>query len=343
MRAADPMDRDGPGYLDRVLGLTALAPGGAIVGAVLVGAVLLLVPSLILWLDGALPFPTLEPRIWLPASITAFVVGAIGVLDGIARRAFAGFAPALGAAGDRSAPPRALTAIPDRLAIAVILPVTILATIGYLSDPVTLDQLVRRHPAEALLIVTCNWIAIAAASLLIVHAFVQLRTVVALHQAATRIDLLDAAPAHAFARLTSATGVGFLLLGVLVLGDPTAGRESLFYAAEACFIVALAVATFALPLRGMHDRLEAEKRRLLTAINERLTLTIARIGVRVESDELDGIDRLGQGQAALIAQRDLVTRLSTWPWSTSTVRAFASTLLLPIAIWLITRLLDRVV
>lgn len=61
-------------------------------------------------------------------------------------------------------------------------------------------------------------------------------------------------------------------------------------------------------------------------------------------DEAPGAsDRLATAQTALISQRDLIGRLSTWPWSTGTIRGFATTLLIPVAIWLITRLLDRVV
>jgi hypothetical protein len=46
---------------------------------------------------------------------------------------------------------------------------------------------------------------------------------------------------------------------------------------------------------------------------------------------------------ALLTSRKVVARFSIWPWEGDKVRSFASTLLLPIALWLLTRLLGRLV
>jgi hypothetical protein len=46
---------------------------------------------------------------------------------------------------------------------------------------------------------------------------------------------------------------------------------------------------------------------------------------------------------SLIAERELVSRLSTWRWQAGTVGAVASAIILPVVITLITRLLGRIV
>jgi hypothetical protein len=45
--------------------------------------------------------------------------------------------------------------------------------------------------------------------------------------------------------------------------------------------------------------------------------------------------------ASLIAERELIAKLSPWAWSVGTIRGFASALVLPIVIWTITRVLER--
>jgi hypothetical protein len=342
LRFADPPA--GGGRVDRSIALPArLVGGNGVLGAALVAVIVLLVPSGILWITGSLAFPDLEPRVWLPAAIAGTVLALIVVHDRIALAALTDFEPALGPGHDVTLLRRGLVSIPDRLALPAVVVVEVIATIGYLSDPPTLAQLQARSVGEAAMIVLVNWISIGAVALLLIHAWIQLQAVVRIHRLATRVDLFDASPLHAFARLTAATGVGFLLVGILILGDPTARRDSLFYASEAIGVMAVAAITFAVPLWGMHGRLVAEQQRLLREVDDRLRQTMERIGAMARAAELDGIDRLATAQTALISQRDLIGRLSTWPWSTGTIRGFATTLLIPVAIWLITRLLDRVV
>lgn len=55
------------------------------------------------------------------------------------------------------------------------------------------------------------------------------------------------------------------------------------------------------------------------------------------------IDALSKAQTALVQERDLIARLSTWPWDPTTLRAVVSAIALPIVLFLITRVLDRFV
>lgn len=46
---------------------------------------------------------------------------------------------------------------------------------------------------------------------------------------------------------------------------------------------------------------------------------------------------------SLIAEREMLARLPTWPWQAGTVGAFVTALLLPIVLFLVTRALERLV
>jgi len=54
----------------------------------------------------------------------------------------------------------------------------------------------------------------------------------------------------------------------------------------------------------------------------------------------DGLNKL---LGSLIAEREMVARLPTWPWQPGTVGAFVTAIFVPIGLFLITRALERLV
>lgn len=77
-----------------------------------------------------------------------------------------------------------------------------------------------------------------------------------------------------------------------------------------------AAACFVLPLKGMDDRIAAEKRRLRAEANTRLEATIQQVYRRADTQNLTGIDQLNQLMASLITTRDVLARIPTIrPWS----------------------------
>jgi hypothetical protein len=55
------------------------------------------------------------------------------------------------------------------------------------------------------------------------------------------------------------------------------------------------------------------------------------------------MDVLTKALSGLIQEREMVKRLSTWPWDTGTLRAVAASVALPVILFLITRYLERFV
>lgn len=87
----------------------------------------------------------------------------------------------------------------------------------------------------------------------------------------------------------------------------------------------------------------AEKERLEAEVGRRLAATMDDVHTAVDERRRDEADALNKTLATLVAERDLVAKLPTWPWAPGTFWAFASAILLPIRLWFATRFLERVV
>lgn len=168
----------------------------------------------------------------------------------------------------------------------------------------------------------------------------QVRIIQDLYQQISNLNLLHLEPAHAFARLTASTGGGLILLmvaGTLYNPELRAGVNAFGF----FIMISFGIFIFVIPLIGMRNRLITEKVQRLEEISQLLQLSIDQIHSKVR--EQDNTDMLEAKSAmeALIEERTLIEKISTWPWDTGTIRGFSSTLLLPIVLWFITRLLER--
>ena len=56
----------------------------------------------------------------------------------------------------------------------------------------------------------------------------------------------------------------------------------------------------------------------------------------------DEVDHLHNALDGLIMERDVVAKASTWPWEPEAVRAVITAVLLPIFIWIVTRVLANI-
>ena len=298
------------------------------------------VPASLLWATGAQPAGSIDSRLWVAALLAAYAVALRNVLDGIARRSFRDFVPALGPGHDPDALESALVSVPDRIAISAVVLAEVLMTIAYFSDPNEAAHILARPLVEQVVVLLTNWLAIGMGGILLISIMRQLWAVSRLHRRAV-VDLYDPGPAHAFARLTSATAIGVILFAAVLLGDPAAASDTILFGFQAGFLLFLAVIAFALPLRGMHDRLTAEKATLMRAVNGRIKVLTGRVHAAVDANERAGGSELHDHLASLIAERELIAKLSTWPWAAGTIRGLGSALLVPIAVWAITRALER--
>lgn len=237
--------------------------------------------------------------------------------------------------------------------------ITVIAALSYgalmLALPEGLD-LVGHPPSFVVLRVISETLWFAPVAAIVAYfLFRQLRIVSRLHRSVVNLDLLEPAPLHAMANLTARSAfvlLIFQLVAFLPLPNlsETARLAVIFITAP--FLV-LTAAAFFVPLRGLHALLDAERRRLHSDVSARISSTIATLHRAVDEEtagprdadawrvDQNRADALTKTLASLLQERDFVSRLSTWPWDPSTLRAVLSAVALPIVLFLLTRVLER--
>jgi hypothetical protein len=331
--------------INRALQALERLPGTAVPWIVGLGAVLLVATNLPAWIGATRRFGVLEPALIPPVVALGYFLVLVDVLGRVAHSAFDAFRPALGVGEAEAARLRAeMTAVPDRIGLPMMALFMVVITLGYTLDPAASGATAGLGPVD-LLMATVLWLPVTAmVALVTIRTIRQLRLVGRLHAMATQVDLLDPGPIHAFSRLTAATAFG--ILGIAILFAVPEGGETSIAAIEivgALGFSVLAVVSFVLPLRGMHGRLASEKQWLVSDVNARLKAVLGRVHEAVDSDDLSRADALQKAQTALLTERDLYLRLSTWPWSQGTFRGFVSAVLLPVLLGVVLRFVGRFV
>lgn len=297
--------------------------------------------SAVKWWDGSLPAGHLFER-----SVDSFYGFAglcgYGILSRTAETTFDRFRPALeitDAEAGRLRSRLATMSFRSGLVIAIVGP--ILGIVALVSDPSIVD-LVGSSVASTLVIGALAYvIGVTFATVGFVQLSRQLVQVTRLHRRAAHIDVFHPDPAHAFSTLTARGGV--LVLAVVaysMLTDPSTFTNPVWYVGTVVGLV-LAVFAFFAPLRGMHRRLQIEKRELLDRSTRRLRAVSSDLHRAVDGGAYGSVAELRGVLDALDIDRGRIKAASTWPWEQATLRGFASTLLVPVAIWFVTAVLGK--
>jgi hypothetical protein len=332
--------------VDRLIGWVDRLPGPAWAWYAAATLAAVLVAQSMLWINGTVPVGQLDATQAYYGALLVALVWVPHLLDRVAQASLGAFRPAAAIdARDLERLSYELTVIPARPVLLITIGSVIITPLYYLADPVgtrTADlspiALVIRTAVEAT--TTALFLTLGY------HTLRQLRAVDRIHRLASRVDLLRPAPLYAFSRLTSLTAAAIaLLLLSSILADPKAWQEVSPWLMAPWLVGfgVIAVAAFWLPLRGVHDRMTAEKHRLQDAVGQRIAATLEEIHAMVDQQDLARADGLSKALASLITERDLVNRLPTWPWQPGTLGALASAFVLPIILWLVTRFLGQVV
>lgn len=337
------------GWVDRLLDVPYRLPGPAWTWLVLLGVGIVLLATAVLWLFGTSLAEGLEASLILPAAVLVYFLGLASVMAHVGRSAFDEFRPALGVGtGDPDRLRFELTRIPDRQALVSVALGIVITFVAFMAtgSQDTSDM----APALAAVMWALWWPAIGSMALAVFYTLRQLRWVSRLYALATNIDPFDTVPLNALSRLTATSAIGILIVAILLMGptDQPAPSDQdavtfLLGFGPLPLLIPVAVASFVLPLRGMHRRLVMEKGRLLAASNARLKETLALIHQTVDSKDFEHADALQKTLTSLLAEREVLAKLATWPWSPGTLRGFATAALLPVILWLVTRVLERFV
>lgn len=323
-----------------MLTLPERLPGPLWAWYALIGAALVLAAHVPVWVHGARALGEPEPYLLTPAALDLYALAFIAALRRVAGSAFEQFRPALGGDPERQAElRRELVSVPDRPALITIVLLLVLINVPFFSDPN--NAAFAPDPIVNAVSVALWQVAIILGGITIALAIHQLRMVSRLHAAATHVDVFEQRPITAFSRLTAATAVGLLVVAMVMVAP--SDRPAATSLVSGALLIVVAVAFFVLPLGGMHGRLVSERARLLAGSHARLRVTLDRIHAMVDADDTSRADQLQKTLDSLLAERDVLMKLPTWPWSAGTFRGIASAVVLPVALWLVFRILERVV
>ena len=81
----------------------------------------------------------------------------------------------------------------------------------------------------------------------------------------------------------------------------------------------------------MHRALEVVR----DAASLRFEAAVRELHKRVDTGQLEGMTDLNMALASLEIEQNAIKQIPTWPWQPETVRWLATALVLPLALWLI--------
>ena len=169
----------------------------------------------------------------------------------------------------------------------------------------------------------------------------QLRIVTQLYASASEIDLYHLNPVYALSSHTAKTGLILLMLIYTNLLLSPGSIEVPTALITTVAISLISVSAFLLPLQGINHRLVAEKKALVSEVNDRIKRTFTLLESKVDGRDWGQIKEVETAISGLERQKLFIERIPTWPWQPGTVRGFLSAMLLPILLWAIQQLLGR--
>jgi hypothetical protein len=289
---------------------------------------------------------SVHPLTIVYAALTFTPFAATFAINRAARRALADFRPALGELEPE------YDELERRLSSASVVTGIVGAavgiafvTVGTLAVDGTWGVSPENSLATNAVILATQYILNASLITLLLHQVGNLRTIMRIHRDATNIQLWNVRPHNAFARVTVLAAAAIIVpyVTAAVLSALLSDNSENSVIAIAITVVAVAIATllFVGPLVGMRRRLVREKERQLSETDRVFEAVAASFRTEADAGDLGGADTHESALAVLGAERDRLKRVSTWPWSAETLRAFVTSLAIPILLWLLTSLLGR--
>jgi hypothetical protein len=329
-----------PGWLDYLYARINALPMPNWVFYLVLWVALILVLGTLAWIVGVQPAMLVPFLAVDEASYIVYYLALMHYLNYMAGRALTQFRPLLqlnDSEFDRLE--YELTTLPARSALIATGIGLVITAISFLitpADPIMADLV--RKPLTQLVFLVGN----AILAVFVYHTIRQLRMVSRIHASVSDLDLFRLGPVYAFSRVTARTALGWII-GLSIGLSPriapllTTERLELLWV----MLVPFAILVFALPLHGVHRLLVRAKTRLQDDVEQRVEVAFQRVHDQQDTDDLSNLSDRKTLLDMLLIERDLVARLSTWPWRAGTLAGFGSTLLLPLLIWLLQQLLTN--
>jgi hypothetical protein len=297
------------------------------------------------WAGGAFPVGVVDPNAILEGSFVAVFLFIYQGLNGIALRSLSRVRSVMTVDDEE------LAALADDLirtpplAALLSIPIGAISTgLSIASNPVGYAVPEGVGPIMVVWEYTLNVLSSAVIFAFLFHTVHQLRVVTRIHRDLVHVDLFRLEPLYEMANLTAWTGIAIfaaMAYGIGSLYVISAVQFSPVDAAVFIGFIVLAIASFVVPLVGLHGRIADEKARQRVLAGTALETAVAEVEARISRADYREMSALNDGLTAATSAFATISRVSTWPWRPDTLRGFVGALGLPVLIYAITAILSR--
>jgi hypothetical protein len=310
---------------------------------------LVLLHASIKWIDGSFPVGEFSLRILLADITIPYTIAALHYLDDSALDALGEFHPVMDIdEADFSKLRYRFTTLPARptlVATGIGTLYGLVVLIFFTSPEQIQDGRFFSSPSSSVLETLLFVLSYAGGAIFLYHTARQLRMIDHIYTAYARVDLFNLGPMHALSKLTARTAISFgviiyawLYINVTVQKSSQLALPSLLEAAVFSIIVLL---IFILPLLGARRLLREAKSKAKLEAQQQFKATVAELHRRRDAGDFSSMAGINEALDALLKEQSVLNKISTWPWQPETVRGVATAIFLPVAVWAITRLLER--
>jgi hypothetical protein len=275
----------------------------------------------------------------------AYTLGLIHLLDVRAGRALERMRPLLIQPESYLELRRYLTTLPRQATLLASLGGMLVGIVAVIVERVALPPAFRpflpeanaRPFVEAWLIFT--WFIFGA---LFIHTVHQLRLIDRIYTLHIAIDLDHYQMLFPFSTVSALTAIGLLVIPYAwVAAVPNLLSDPAGYTFGSLFPI-FALISFVWPLIGVHNLIVQAKNRALYENGTMLKDIRERLFEKLSSGPLDGASDLHQALSVVRAEREILLHVPTWPWQPGTPRSVVAALLLPLVVWLMQQVLEKV-
>lgn len=336
-----------PSWIDRLTDWVARLPGPVWTYYLLMASALVLLDAVLEWRAGSYPVGTFYPLHVVTCVTGIAYLALIHYLDRVAGRALDKFHPLFdderGNLGDVR---YRLTTMPaptvrwvTAFGVVYGLGLTYIVYRGWAMPTVIAFE----SPLTSWL----NWIVIASTNMMMVlfiyHTVHQLRVINEIYVTYTKVDIFHLSPLYALAGLAGRTALGWSISACVWLLAMPAGAPNTFVLVNSVAVALLGLVAFVWPLTGIHILLEDEKIRHQVAVRRRVQVAMDELHRRIDSGQFDATQPIVELLGGLKQEVEIIDQIPTWPWQPELFRTVLSAVLLPVALWFITRLIERFV
>jgi hypothetical protein len=328
-----------PGVLSRSLSWIDALPGHGWWVYPLLFVALFAWAHVVLWSTGQIPFGSTLQTVAVSLFYPPYTLAATALINRSATRALDAFWPATGWADEeRDVWRYRFVNSPAGFGLAAFAIGVIVAAIAFFSA----SQMAIGGEADRLVVFVAYLpiatLGYALVMLAFVHTAHQLRLVARIHRDATAVDPFDRTSVYAFSSMTAVTGLAYAASGYFtLLFNGTFQAGNVIATVVVVTVFALAIVCFILPLWGVHDRLVDEKRVLAREVEVRLSRLTEEMYRRIELGEFEATKAVSDALVGVGDIRKRISDIPTWPWRPQVLTGFLSALLVPVAVYVLTR------